>query len=293
MSRPDIPRGLVNSILSNEAVLWVGSGLSAMAGLPLWDQTRDLLIDEIAMAGTRTADELEMYRNWKPRDAGSILLNDRNLPAVQRARFFLRIFCKETLTRSHLALRDLGIRQVVTTNWDTLLEAAMDTILHTPPPDLPWQRRCFASFTWRDDIHLAAAERGDLAAWIFHIHGTFYRYDTIIWKQNDYDEIENSPAIKSFLAHLLQHRALLFIGFGMHDEDLDRALRSARFQRAATRRLHYAVLPETHESLEALQENNIVPIVYRVDTTSPEPHRKGLEDVLVMLADDVTRARSA
>lgn len=281
-----IPQGLVSGIIAGEVVLFVGSGLSAMAGLPLWSQTRDRLVDEIVATGMRTEDEVTIYRKWEPRDAGSALLDDKMLPPVERSRFFLREFCAGAPTRAHDLVAELGIRQVVTTNWDTLVESALDGVLDEAPASMPWQRRCFASFTWRDDIHLAAAERGDLGAWVFHLHGVFYRHDTIIWKQRDYDEIENNKIIMEFLKGILQNKTICFLGFGLQDEDLELALRSARFERVASRRTHYAIVPETHSRIDFIRDElGIAPIRYPVDAASPQPHREGIETTLEALRD--------
>jgi hypothetical protein len=146
------------------------------------------------------------------------------------------------------ALIDLPIRRFVTTNYDCEIENALVSaglvnrdrfaVLHpeaterkrheTSRPQLSFNQKShnfdqlaiFALGWIRDNRHM-----------VFHCHGRFDEPDSIIASESDYQKwyiSEGDHAAAAFrqsVALLLGSNPLLFVGYGLHDDDLLRPLR--------------------------------------------------------------------
>lgn len=135
----------------------------------------------------------------------------------------------------------LPIYRFVTTNYDAELERALSQDeerkvpferfgINTPPPEGAWP----LSFTQAmQDTELltrfSLARDTDNRNMVFHCHGRFDEIDSIIASENDYQRWyvsdEAGPAFRQTLELLLESNPLLFVGYGMRDEDLLRPLR--------------------------------------------------------------------
>jgi hypothetical protein len=273
------PEELCRLVAADKVILWVGSGLSAAAGLPLWPQAAARLIQAAVDVGVLAEHDRSKFDKWPPRDIGGKLLLE--LPERHRAQFFLRNFATENISEAHEILGIIGFKRIITTNWDTLLERMNDHLLSQPDPDRPWQNRWTASFTQKDHEQFAAVGRGDLAVWILHLHGVHHRPNTIVWSESAYDDVMADTVVENLVASSLRDETVLFVGFGLSDEDQDLLLRKVRRQKT-TRALHYAILPKDRIQASDLMGKGIVPISYEVSEKMPTAlsHIDGIVSVL-------------
>ena len=115
------PPALLQALRDGECVLFIGSGLSSGAGLPSWSNLVRLLADKMHLAGQSEdldyfLDVAQVYRQKPDRDEKD------QLPQVVRQQFG---GAKGTPTLAHYLLMSLGVRYVITTNYDSLLERTL------------------------------------------------------------------------------------------------------------------------------------------------------------------------
>lgn len=170
----------------------------------------------------------------------------------------------------HRALLRLRIQRFVTTNYDCEIERALEA-----EGKVAWEAFGIAdgtaeandggsrlSFTQRpencDQLALFALARvgdhlPDAPNMVFHCHGRFDDPDSIVATEGDYqrwylaEEAEAAPAFLQTFDLLFTSNPILFVGFGLGDEDLLRPLRrigAATPERREFRPL-FALVPET------------------------------------------------
>jgi len=145
-------------------------------------------------------------------------------------------------------LLKLPIRRFATSNYDCELERALVRCEHMSPQDLglgpkePFEGigeqacLCKASFTQGMDgidrlVRFALADVPEGQKQVFHCHGRYDQPKTVIATEDDYQKWYLSRDGRAYLAFqqnielLFGSNPLLFIGYGLRDEDLLRPLR--------------------------------------------------------------------
>jgi len=164
-------------------------------------------------------------------------------------------------------LLDLPIKRFVTTNYDCEIERALIRKWKLPPEEFglgndlrgqnPASRSSPRSFTQRAEslhhlAHFALAGVSDNDNRVFHCHGRFDDPETIIATEADYQlwylgkQEGASLAFQQSFELLLGSNPLLFLGYGLRDEDLLRPLRElvALDSKQKGSRPIFALLPE-------------------------------------------------
>ncbi|WP_434391144.1 SIR2 family NAD-dependent protein deacylase [Melittangium boletus] len=152
---------------------------------------------------------------------------------------------------AHQAVARLGVRALLTTNYDPLLERLQETPYRQP-------------YTWKEsELALNDLESGRPV--LLKVHGTAERHDTVIMTESEYRDVRANPSYRAVLGHLLQGYTFLFIGYGMNDPlDLDLVLKwNAEAFKSAARR-HYALLfnPSDTDRDRYAREYNVQVIPY-------------------------------
>lgn len=192
----------------------------------------------------------------------------------------------------HRALLRLPIRRFVTTNYDCEVELALRderTIAWKDfgielPAGTPGGAGPSLSFT-QEDANLEQLARFALAGvsdahnMVFHCHGRYDRPDSVIATETDYQrwylagdgEGESAPAFLQTFDLLFNSNPILFVGYGLGDEDLLRPLRrlAATTPERAPFRPLFALMPEAsegedwsrHEQLFERYGLNVIPFV--------------------------------
>ncbi|MDC0669803.1 SIR2 family protein [Nannocystis radixulma] len=245
-SLPEPAPELVKSLKSRDVVGIVGSGLSCAAGLPGWIELIRAICDEAW--DTHPNERKDIAWAWQicegqPLQAANLLKQDvlagdfagavaRQL--LQRRRFevlpeLLAQAVEERTaarpwrvtegpravepwpTASHRMFMQLGLRAVVTTNYDNLLEAAAGDV---------------KVYSWSSsDVADLLAARKPL---VLKIHGDLDHPNDIIAARADYVGEFRHSATRRAVASLLQSNRLLWIGYGHNDPDLDLVLDDMR-----------------------------------------------------------------
>lgn len=131
---------------------------------------------------------------------------------------------------AHRALAELQLPLVLTTNYDGLLEFALD--------------RGTVAFTWKQAQQAQShMDRG--APTLFKIHGTAEDAESVILSTRDYDRIRSAASYQTICGYLFKQKSVLFVGFGMNDpQDLDILLRRNQEAFGSAAQRHFALLRE-------------------------------------------------
>lgn len=231
---------------SRKCVLFVGAGLSKSAGLPDWEQ---LLRDMIQWGEDHSAnfrsDDLK-----GPIEDGNLSfvageIRDR-LKQMDFYKCIRHVFDKPCLTveETHLLLPEIPLAAVLTTNYDTLLEAAY-AVKWCELPHF---------FTHKDTHEMLHALQTD-EFYIFKLHGTINRLETIILSKDDYDKLFKNQAYKEFVTTLFSTKTVLFIGYSIRDPDLSLFLDILRQTFDGPVGEHYALMDD--KSIKPAEENEL------------------------------------
>jgi hypothetical protein len=269
MSIP-LPKPVIDAYHSSTLALFIGSGLSlgegVKGGFPTWSQLPHRLLDACEHLGTLNPPEAQDWRNlFKHHMSLERMLAQLGTLRTTLGRDYPRaldaIFRPPDIApgRAHHVVAQLGVRAILTTNYDSLIEDAGGT-----------PRRHV--YTWKDsDKGLRDLESGRHV--LLKVHGTAEHHDTVVMTEREYHEAHSSPSYKTVLSHLLQRYTFLFIGYGMNDPlDLDLALRGNADAFKSAARRHYVLLkdPSDGDRDRYAREYNVQVIPYTDHAQIPD-----------------------
>jgi hypothetical protein len=267
----EIPEELIASVRARKCILFVGSGLSSMAGYPTWAQLIELLVDRAKRSPRARLEGLEAM-------------------IERRDYFMLAEFARETLGPSmytqilrreldrpvpsspvHRLIAETDYRGIITTNYDRLLETTITKVRDWSP----------VSFTTEGITAMGdALFNPDL--FIYKLHGDIVS-GSIVLSSRDYDRmILRNPHVRSFLFGAVLSHTLLFAGYSLRDPDFDLILRELTLVFENYVPDHYALLPNpgAFEMDHLLRRMNIHAIPY-----DPADNHREAAEVLRVLHD--------
>src|SRR6185437_12033981 len=172
---------------------FVGAGLSSGAGLPGWHSLVRRLGDDLGLPWSDRHDYLDLAQWYRER------FGRERLAAVLRELYATP--AKPTL--AHYLLMSLPVRHVITTNYDDLLERALDGLKRHPVKVLH-----------QEDV----ARTGQNEVFVVKLHGDLAHPDEIILTRDDYDEFfQRRPAMALLLEGLLFNQTFFFVGYSLRD----------------------------------------------------------------------------
>ncbi len=245
MSIP-FPKPLLEAHRSNTLALFIGSGLSlgrdVRGDFPTWQQLPQRLLDACERLGSIDEQVIHGWRNLF-KGCMSLELMLAQLGSLRAALGHEYPKALDAIFRPsdaapgsvHQALARLGVRAILTTNYDPLIEEVGET-----------PRR--QVYTWRDsDKALRDLDSGRKV--LLKVHGTAEHHDTVVMTELEYHKARSEASYQRILSHLLQGYTFLFIGYGMNDPlDLDLVLKwNAEAFKSAARR-HYAFLKDPSDN---------------------------------------------
>jgi len=287
-----IPAELADALRTKRCILFVGAGLSAQVsrsdGSPLPDWSK-LLLEFLEWAIAR------QVRFWgDPEDIRAMIKNGNLLMAAQELQdrigtpalgeFLDRVFRDETVLPSsaHRVLPRIPFRAVLTTNYDSLIEAAytIETGGSIPPV-----------WTQEDLLFRPSPLRGT-GFFIFKIHGHLDRPNSVVLGSRDYqDLLFRTPGYRQFLETLFATHTVLFVGFRGSDPNLDGVLDRLAAIYSRTLDRHFILLPanrlNTTEKRRLALDRRLEVIEYE-----PDNQHSQVGAFLRELANQVERGRT-
>jgi len=178
--------------------LFVGAGVSLGAGLPPWGE----LLEQLATRAGIVGEELQRLLQLPLLDQAA-LIEQRVGDTEQLKRLVASAMTSDRVSLMHVLLADLPVREIVTTNYDDLFEqASRDLCQVSCLPHLP---------------------RREAPRWILKLHGCVSTPESIVLTREDYLRYEhNRGALAGIVQALLITRRLLFVGFGLRDDNFHR-----------------------------------------------------------------------
>ena len=211
----------MKEVRENNAAVFVGAGLSKAAGYVDWS---GLLSPVAKTLGLDIARETDL-----------VALAQYHLNANASHRHNLNQLLIEEFsdlkdpTENHMLLARLPIETYWTTNYDRLIEKALEV----------GGRRVDAKYT---NEQLATTRRGRDAV-VYKMHGDIEHPDKAILSKDDYERYHDThgPFITALSGDLVE-KTFLFLGFSFTDPNLDFILSRIRVRFAQHQRQHYCIM---------------------------------------------------
>lgn len=226
----------------NRLVIFVGAGVSANSGVPLWGSLIDSFKKDLPEHLKEETDYLKIAQHYRD------LRGEKEY--LDKVKDILK-YEKVSPNEIHKEILDLNPCHIVTTNYDDLIEQAALTYNHQ-------------YYVVRNDKDLPA-NKGEKM--IIKMHGDF-SLGNIVLTENDYfDYSRNFPLIKSYVLSLFATKLVLFVGFSFTDINLKYILRNVqnvlgeRMQRAylLTDKKYDDLLSEYYKSKGLCLVNSLEP----------------------------------
>ncbi|MDI1446950.1 SIR2 family protein [Polyangium sp. 6x1] len=212
-----------------DLVIFAGAGISAGAGLPSWAELVKRLVAHARARGV--AEHLllevdELVASLQFIDALSALKDAMGGPEF--CSFIERQLDDSALpvppAAKAIAALSANLRAVLTTNVDRILERA-----------LAGQWPTFSKAT------LDVAQR---RGFLLKLHGTLHERNTWVFTRADYDRaMYADPQMQTAFSALFHGRTLLFVGYGLTDDDFDQLLARVRALSGDQPPRHFAIVP--------------------------------------------------
>jgi tetratricopeptide (TPR) repeat protein len=219
---------LGQALRSRQLVVFVGAGVSAAAGLPSWKGLVNSLLNHLRARGAADAvvAEIEdLAEHQKLIDAVTATreaLGDSEFGAVVERLLDDR---EHDVPEIATAISELGygIRAVLTTNIDNLLERAFAGRLPT--------------------LSRATGDIGQRERFLLKLHGTLLDRETWVFTRDQYERaMYADPRYQAAFSALFNARTLLFVGYGLADEDFDLVLARSRALTHGQPPRHFAIV---------------------------------------------------
>ena len=234
-------RELIDLVASGEAVLIVGAGSSARVGYVTWGG----LLDELENLANQYNSDFEKDTQ-KRRDDPLVYAEDIKSHIYDKMGNLSRYYAlldelfkpkSPTHDKFHRLLVDLPFRGILTTNYDTLLEAALGEI----EPHSAYDNSFIIEENSAGRVHeflMAMNNHKRMTRRIAHLHGRFDLASSIILSIGDYERAyglnladeksqqENEWKLRfRLLWAVLATRRVVFVGFSMEDPYFEEMLK--------------------------------------------------------------------
>jgi len=230
---------LANAVAKGDAVFFIGAGLSAGAGLPTWVELVDEMRAALTPAPTETNPMLiaQFYRNSYGDHALYTFLRKalrgRNVPP----------------TPAHLTLASLPVRAFFTTNYDSLLERALEAN-HRPVHVIT------------DDQEVGLWNEADEVQ-VLKLHGDLDQASSIVLTEEDYVRfLCDNLAVQRKLTEAFSWRTVIFLGYSLSDPDISLIYNNILYELGKLKRPAYILTFEKDiHKLREWERRKIFPIV--------------------------------
>lgn len=196
-----VPKTLQDDFIRNRVIPFVGAGFSKNAELP-----QNLDMPDWDGLGKKVAEYLPEYTYTNAIDAFSLFESE-----FSRAKM-IELLAKELKIHeiqagdTHKAFCDLYFDTICTTNFDFLLEQALNE------KNIP-----YSTIVSEDRLPIYTHEKTKL----IKMHGDFNHPDRMVITENDFDcFIDNNKVLSTYISNLFITKTLLLIGYSFEDNDI-------------------------------------------------------------------------
>lgn len=257
-----IPKRLIQAIADDQSAVFIGSGLSSrlfnrlgkrypgwaelIRNLNEWSLQNDLvnpsehaMIDDIIAKNNLTMAAQVLRNKATATDFGtfleSVFRNDNRFDYV------------------HSQILDIPFSFIVTTNYDSIIESAYSNKYNeTLPTFTPGQ------------IGMVNHYIDNRKRFLFKIHGTYERGDTVVLAESDYRLLYHTRGYMELMNKVFLSKSVLFVGFGYNDPAIRDIIENLSFAFDGNNRMHYLLMEKgRYNNLEQefLKENDRVTVI--------------------------------
>lgn len=256
----------VKALESNTAAIFAGAGLSCGAGYVNWKT----LLKE-------AAEDLELNIDKEEHDLVGLAQHYIN---KKRSRGYLNEvimdqFSKRAeLTENHKLLAKLPIDTYWTTNYDCMIEKALDI-----------EGRIVDVKRNQSQLTVSVADKD---ATVYKMHGDIDSIDKIILTRDDYEKYNlTHPKFREILEGDLLSKTFLFIGFSFTDPNISYILSRIRLVLEEHTRPHYCILKKVEEK-EYGNEEEFIYAKIKQQLHIEDLSRFSIETILVQDYSEIT-----
>jgi hypothetical protein len=226
----------VEELEEENAAIFAGAGLSRGAGFVDWKGLLRPIARELGLDIDKEHDLIAVAQYH---------CNERSGNRSELNRRLIHEFCQShSITLNHRILARLPVRTFWTTNYDRLIEKALEEAGRTP--DVKYTVRQLAFTKPKRD------------AVIYKMHGDVDHPDDAVLTKDDYEKyhVDHMPFITALSGDLVS-KTFLFLGFSFTDPNLDYILSRIRITFDRSQRQHYCIFKrrarESNETEDAFR----------------------------------------
>jgi formylglycine-generating enzyme required for sulfatase activity/GTPase SAR1 family protein len=222
---------LIRSFKANEVTIFVGAGISCQAGLPSWSDTikkaKEILLNK-ARVNRQIGQEKDFIRR-----ANFLQIIDRLRDITTKEEYAKFLFDQfNAVTKPSLAhslIARLPAKFIVTTNFDTLIESAINKVYgYIPLTCTDYQKVSHALMQSR--------------RYVIKLHGCINDLNTVVFSESDYRNFsDKQKPLLDFLRMQLDIGVVLFIGYSITDPDINSIINDSLVFTKGSKRDDFAI----------------------------------------------------
>ena len=213
---------LADLIRGERAAIFMGAGVSIGAGLPGWVS----LLEEVGRHTHPPTSRVELDAVDDPRDMASLLHKRLEKDGRSLARLLSDRLVSSKYSLQHGLLASLPCNEFITTNVDELFE------------------RAATATTGKLKV---VPNQSESDRWLLKLHGTIADEDSLVFTRDKFLDLgRGSRALFGLVQAMLFTKHMLFVGYGLGDEDFHEVVydvRSAFPDKMLSRRIGSALIP--------------------------------------------------
>ena len=216
-------QSIIDAAQNGKLILFIGNGVSRLLGYPSWIELGIRAIDILYKEGHIEYSEKSSLLTLNPRIQLSIFSDNYKAKGIDYdyAKLIFQDKAIALKTEIYDALYSIGT-VFVTTNYDECLDKLADNKILSSKDDggslgSPRITSPTSVFFRKEDITSA---RLDQPGSIIHLHGSIKDKETMIMTTRDYINHYMNRFVIDFLNDLFSRKTVLFIGYGLEEEEM-------------------------------------------------------------------------
>ena len=206
----DLPDKIRDAGPDAKLVLFIGAGISQLAGYPSWNEFADKALNELREKKFMNCKERSQLATLDPKTKLSIarLIAKKNNYDLDFTKHFTG---KNESDSIYKAINDIGC-PCVTTNYDELLAPRFLEKKDGSATTAPLNRVC-ESEKFHEDL---LSDPGT----VIHLHGSISKPETMIVTTEDYLKIYDDENVQNLLSALFKKHTILFLGYSLEEKEI-------------------------------------------------------------------------